>query len=379
VDWLHTETSLLLAVTGLPGCGKTVLSSFLVHTLSEKPDSLLVYSFCDDKITEQRTAHSILRTLILQLLRHKRHGYLPCILPVYNSMGDALLDSLGALWDLLNSMLDITTSQVFCVIDALDECEETSRDFFLDRIQELFTSSEYRAFRLKMIITSRPHVETSWSTWSFASHIRMGDYSSDLEHDVGVVIDDKISKLALLKKISSTEFLDQIRKELRQKSGGVFLWADLVLQSLIRGEVGSSEASVLEYIRTTPNGLDAVYTSLLGNINDKSRAEEGRRMLTWITLCHRPLKLKELEIALAIKEDDDSMVPVNRRKYQNIKYEIESVISPFVKILGEEVHLVHQSAKEFLLSHASQIITVGQQPGCPIQDGHLVLTRACLR
>jgi predicted AAA+ superfamily ATPase len=57
--------SQLLWVSGIPGCGKTVLSAFLINRLkmSEK-NTKVAYFFCDDKEEKQKSVEALLRGLI---------------------------------------------------------------------------------------------------------------------------------------------------------------------------------------------------------------------------------------------------------------------------------------------------------------------------
>jgi hypothetical protein len=75
-NWVVSERSQLLRLEGGPGIGKTVLASFLVEELEKRaqttPHMTFAYYFCDNKDEKRRTAISILRGLILQLLRQHK-------------------------------------------------------------------------------------------------------------------------------------------------------------------------------------------------------------------------------------------------------------------------------------------------------------------
>src|SRR5437016_684496 len=48
-DWFNASQSALLWVSGEPGCGKTVLASFLIDELQTRlPNTTICYFFCDD-------------------------------------------------------------------------------------------------------------------------------------------------------------------------------------------------------------------------------------------------------------------------------------------------------------------------------------------
>jgi Cdc6-like AAA superfamily ATPase len=130
VAWVHGGGRRQFQVTGAPGIGKMVVSTFLVDELGRKakqPLAALAYYFCDYKDYKRSTATAILRGLILQLL--KRHPVLFChFQPDYDVMRKSLFDNLDALWRiLLNMLADSSLREIYILIDALDECEETSR------------------------------------------------------------------------------------------------------------------------------------------------------------------------------------------------------------------------------------------------------------
>jgi hypothetical protein len=70
----QTDDQTIVWIHGGPGCGKSVLSTFLARHLSENPHEtfgkgcLLAYFFCDDKDGRLKTADSILLNLVRQLL-----------------------------------------------------------------------------------------------------------------------------------------------------------------------------------------------------------------------------------------------------------------------------------------------------------------------
>jgi ankyrin repeat domain-containing protein 50 len=382
--WLKDSGFHLLAVSGHPGCGKTVLSGFLIKTLknlvASSTDSFVTYSFCGGGVAAQKTANGILRTLILQFLIHKPSSSLPQVSPFYNTMGKMLFESLDTLWEVFVAVVTAMTGTVFCIIDGLDECEKESRDFIFDKVQELFSSETLPGRSLKMLVTFRPayDIEAIIFPWKFLVRIKMDESPSVLKRDVDAVVEEKVREYCMFRNISESLQL-KIREILQRKANGTFLWVDLVIQGLMRGDIGSSEESIMKHIDGFPDNLEGVYYALFKAI-DRRRIEDARRILTWVTLASKPLTLTELGIALAVRLEDNSIEAVNERKYFSIRLELLRVVGTFVRILGEEVHMVHQSAKEFLLGSGSQIaVQFDQRLWISIPDGHSELAHTCLK
>src|SRR5205807_7291185 len=55
-DWLEKKTSGLLWLSADPGCGKSVIASFLVEQLQRRPGAIVCYFFFKDDSDEQRSA-----------------------------------------------------------------------------------------------------------------------------------------------------------------------------------------------------------------------------------------------------------------------------------------------------------------------------------
>jgi hypothetical protein len=76
LTWSTAEESNVLWVRGEPGCGKTMLSTYLTDHLSlgcVAPVRPQVFSFfCDDKVKSQRGANAILRGILYQILQEYR-------------------------------------------------------------------------------------------------------------------------------------------------------------------------------------------------------------------------------------------------------------------------------------------------------------------
>jgi Cdc6-like AAA superfamily ATPase len=70
--WAEENHQPILWISGCPGCGKSVLSSFLCKeifpNMYKESQLPVAYFFCDDKDERLRTAHAILVDLLDQLL-----------------------------------------------------------------------------------------------------------------------------------------------------------------------------------------------------------------------------------------------------------------------------------------------------------------------
>ncbi len=107
-SWLVADSPQLLWLSGGPGTGKTMISSFLVEELAQLAERsshmILAYYFCDDKDERRRTAIAILRGLLLQLLR-QRPILFTHIQSQFDMSRDRLFTDFHALWRIFISIV----------------------------------------------------------------------------------------------------------------------------------------------------------------------------------------------------------------------------------------------------------------------------------
>ncbi|KAJ5657329.1 uncharacterized protein N7484_000978 [Penicillium longicatenatum] len=134
VLWLH----------GNPGTGKSTMTIYLTEELPKAylntNGEMLAYFFCDSGFDKQKTATSILRGLIHQLVgQHEQ--LLDYLLPIYHKRGAETFKSFDALWEIFTAMAaDQNTGRKYCIIDALDECDRESQNTLLAQLEETFLS-----------------------------------------------------------------------------------------------------------------------------------------------------------------------------------------------------------------------------------------------
>jgi hypothetical protein len=148
--WLDTESGLLW-VSADPGCGKSVLARFLVDEefapRMSSSQKLCYFFFKDDEEVHRSATHA-LHAILHQLLLQDSN-----LLKYFSHHGDLSM-SLDGLWDAFASCAKDT--KIICVLDALDECEEKSREQLLKKVSNYFETGLRRAQNLKIILTSRP-------------------------------------------------------------------------------------------------------------------------------------------------------------------------------------------------------------------------------
>ncbi|CCF44110.1 hypothetical protein CH063_13615, partial [Colletotrichum higginsianum] len=162
VLWLH----------GNPGTGKSTTAIFLTEELSKAftttTQKTVAYFFCDSGFDTRRTATSVVRGLLLQLVQQQPQ-LLDYVLPKYNERGPALFDSFDALWAIfMNVAADKHTGEKYCVVDALDECDRESQATLLQQLKETF-QGQHAPPNVRILVTSRPYPEIRQHLGDFAN------------------------------------------------------------------------------------------------------------------------------------------------------------------------------------------------------------------
>src|SRR5437588_8771698 len=72
-DWLEGGVSGVLWLSADPGCGKSVIASYLVKHLESRPDAIVCYFFFKDDSEEQRSATFALCAVLHQIFKRRPH------------------------------------------------------------------------------------------------------------------------------------------------------------------------------------------------------------------------------------------------------------------------------------------------------------------
>jgi ankyrin repeat protein len=343
-SWLRSHSQLLW-LSGGPGKGKTMLSIFLAEELERtarlSQNTLFLQYFCDNKDPKRNTAVTIIRGLIFQLLQ-LRPNLFDFILPSFKIQKESLFtgSSFETLWRIFETMLrDPVLGTVYCVLDGLDECDEASLVVLLKKFRALFSTefSESSTCHLNLIIVSRDHPDFIPEILSSFSRIRLDpDADREVNNDIHRFIEVKVNELSV-----SRQYPEQLRIRVKEvfynRAEGTFLWVGIAAEALRKYR----NSEVPEALDNFPSGLDELYARILLQIN-VDRRETAAKILRWTVMAIRPLTLSELSVALNVKPS----VGFSR---DEVIRDQASYCGYFLTIKEDEVGLIHQSAKDYLL------------------------------
>ncbi|KAF4455375.1 Vegetative incompatibility protein HET-E-1 [Fusarium austroafricanum] len=339
----ESQATHVLWLYGNPGTGKSTMAIFLTEELSAAfsgtDGKTLAYFFCDSGYDMRKTATSIIRGLLFQLVRQNRQLLDYYLLPKYKERGAELFKSFDALWAIfMDAAADQATGRKYCIIDALDECDRESQDILLRQLRETFQSRNVPP-HIRILITSRPYPEIREFLEEFANK-NLASFP-EAKGDIGRCIEERIAGLAKRKGYTN-KVQRQVSEVLEDKADGTFLWVGLACEEL--ENVPSRKA--IQVLQDMPKGLHSLYKKLLDTAIEYSDPMDGcpiQRILSFVAVCLRPLSVLELSEACQLHQDEEDVET-------RIQFTHDQIASCrlMVIIQDEKVLLLHQSVKDFL-------------------------------
>ncbi|KAF2786863.1 hypothetical protein K505DRAFT_258984 [Melanomma pulvis-pyrius CBS 109.77] len=209
VGWLSSQSSDCLSCFGIPGSGKSVLSASTIDYLIElsQPSSVVCYYYCDYADPLSLDASRLIATIIKQVLVH-----LP--LDHFNDAFDCPFEtdrptpSHSKCQEFLLRLFENFT-EVFIVLDGIDELAQYSQSIVLNMVNDLLHSSRTR---VKVFVTSR--CEECLIRESLESY-RVIDLGTDhLQADVELFVTRKLESTILSQRLDFSDSL--LKREIIQ-------------------------------------------------------------------------------------------------------------------------------------------------------------------
>lgn len=336
--WRDDDQSRLLWIIGDPGKGKTMLLCGIIDELIKSASNTtnISFFFCQATHAHINSATSILRGLIYMLVKQQ-----PLLIShLRESYGDGKerfegVNAWVALSEVFCKILEDSRLQnTYLIIDALDECV-VDLSLFLDLIIEKSSANSH----IKWIVSSRnwPSIDERLGAATQKVSLCLELNKDTISAAVGTYIRHKVTRLADQKKYDS-KMRAAVQCHLLSNANDTFLWVALVCEEL----KGTSRRHTLSKLNGFPLGLDDLYKRMMDQIRHSEDAEICQSILAVVSTAYRPLTLDELTAFVDLPDNDEE--------------EIIALCGSFLTLHERIIHLVHQSAKDFLLSQASNAI-----------------------
>ncbi|RSL48629.1 hypothetical protein CEP54_012835, partial [Fusarium duplospermum] len=301
-SWKSTSGETLFC-PGIPGAGKTILSSIVVEELmKEFQDDMSVcvaYIYFNYQHQENQTVDQIFQSLLRQLVA--RQSDIPAAVEeLYREQtkwGSKL--TFEEVCDLIHSLSSLY-SRVFIIIDALDECtlRDGRRNTLLSEFMKLQT-----VLSVNFMCTSRPIPDIeAWFHKAISVEVRANEY------DVRKYLDGQFGRLPGFV-ARSPELQEQVKRQIVQVVDGMFLLAHLHLESLMYKRTPKALRTALEGLPRGSTAYDDTYKQTMIRIQKQfpDQAELAMDVLQWIVCSKSPLTVSELQHALAVEAGEEDL------------------------------------------------------------------------
>ena len=307
IFWIH----------GLPGSGKSTLLKTVLGRISETSTSasrrqrtLVASFFYNDDIGEKaETSHKVMLLSLLYQMLQQEHSLIQIF-----SARKMNINVRAWEWSTMEELFrDLCNWSIFPItiylgIDALNESDVEAPDFTRKNILDLFaTLAKSKQARViwKIIITTRD-LEIPLPSLDDSSSIRLHEQNKDdLKRVInrGIrAVQDKVDSLSLRCPLPLSKF----KNDVRENSGGVILWAKLVLEMVEKELTTMSKNDFVDLSRHLdglPKGLEKLeklYIKMVELLRAKNNITESKEWLHWGALANRNLKVNEFIDALSL-------------------------------------------------------------------------------
>ncbi|KAE8376954.1 hypothetical protein BDV26DRAFT_305203 [Aspergillus bertholletiae] len=354
----NDNTPGLLWVSADPGCGKSVLTRYLVDKLLlNTADRTVCYFFFKDDFEDQKSATKALSVLLRQLFISQPHLLQDTILDKLETDGDKLVQSFSELWDILRSAsVNPRAGEIICILDALDECQDGDRKQLTNAVKEFYLGP-YKNRKLKFLITSRPYDHIRRDFWELENKLPTIHLSGDGEEEVkdisreiSLVIKKRVEVISDQRSLELDE-RDMLTQQLTAVENRTYLWVTLTLD-VLENIPGFTKGNIRRVVRDLPTTVDSAYEKILNRSPDKDKA---KTLLHIITAAMRPLSLEEVSLALAIDAGHQSLAAIHEDMEPKDRFRktLRDLCGLLVVVIDDKVYLLHQTVKEFLVRNNS--------------------------
>ncbi|KAM7184801.1 hypothetical protein V8F33_012800, partial [Rhypophila sp. PSN 637] len=377
-NWQQSNTAGLLWVSANPGCGKSVLAKYLADDVLRSTDTRTTcYFFFKDGFDDQKSSTTALCCILRQIFKQRPGCFSDQILRKLEE--DKRVEkgetkpptSFRDLWDLfMVAAGNHKTGEIVCIIDALDECEESGRNQLIDAISNFHSHATPRTSILKFLLTSRRYQSI---TREFSRHLERKlptihlsgespEERRDISREIDLVVRNRVAddggRLGL-----TQEEQNVLREELTRVPNHTYLWVYLIFDIINKSTIDRAE-DIRSLASTIPKTVDAAYDRILSKSPDIERA---RKILHIIVAAAKPLTLQEMDLALAIGPKHrlfGDLKPVPETRFRE---NIRQHCGLFVVVVDSKIYLLHQTAREFLVPSLSPTLPVFPLRGPKLQ------------
>ena len=314
--WMSRE-AVILWIFGGPGSGKSFLSTRLIQLLREAGagEDPVAYFFVKENNENLRDANILLKTLAWQIVgqdaEFQRHAMAVCRERSRTITAELTWENLFLGY--YNSP-DSSQNQraVTIVIDGLDEATAETRQAILGLMKDLVLSSARNVSKtgqsgIRLAVIGRGSLRSDMDFKRLEKNFFIEVSRHKNRDDIESYIRQRLGELEILQEMRkmkpgglkrANKEGSKILKRVAEGADGVFLWAKLLLDSLVKKDLPQIEA----ILASPPTTLDEMIWSVFDRLARDEELDQVvlRKMLMFMTHARRPLLFGELDIVTSL-------------------------------------------------------------------------------
>ncbi|KAH7130033.1 hypothetical protein B0J11DRAFT_482274, partial [Dendryphion nanum] len=327
-----------LWLSGIPGAGKTVLSSLVIQecmarTTSERP---VGFFYCDYKSSDSHRLTNIIGALASQLAlqNEKCFSLLKAYFDQLHPRNQLKQESDGEKLAILLREMSNILEDVRIIVDGVDECGDDA-----GKVSRTLKSIAFRHDTISLAIFSRDEVDIREEFEPpMCEHIEIAAHTKDVEHYVRTEIETRVEKKQL--RLKSADLKDEIIKQLTSRANGMFRWVSCQLDHLC---TLPNDAARRRALTQLPETLYETYDRILMRI-PKDAVAQMTNALRWITYAELPLFIEQLVEIVSVNEGDEEL---NLEAIPDV-YDILRCCGSLIRKDNGTLQLAHFTVQEFL-------------------------------
>ncbi|KAH7122392.1 hypothetical protein B0J11DRAFT_581097 [Dendryphion nanum] len=342
-SWLKSDHGMLFC-PGMPGAGKTMLTSLVVDDLTRRyendPSFGVAYLYCNFRRQDDQKPENLLANLLKQLVSDTDSLKL-----IKNWHGKRQQPSQDDIARTLRSVASLYSS-VFILVDALDELQAMHgyRGRFLSDLVSLSNEP-----RVKVFATSR-FIPDITEVFQRSSSLEIRASKEDVEK----YLNGRIEDMSVIGR--KPQLRGDVTSIISEAVNGMFILARIYLDLLDDKTTPKAIRSALKVFQKRTQGsteaekvevLNIAYQDAMERINSQKTGLKtlALQVLAWITCAKRPVSQFEVQHALAVEPDDTELDEDN---LPDIK-DMVDVCAGLVTIDRESntIRLVHYTTQEY--------------------------------
>jgi len=263
-------------------------------------------------------------------------------------MDTAMVEDLDTLWDILVSVVsDQELPNLICTLDGLDELDSGSQRDLLERLNKLYSQKDLQAQPfVKFLGLSKPEnlIKTCFNRNTATVRLKGEDKAYAISKDVELVVQNHMDEIKT--QGVPHNVLVELQQALVHRADRTFLWTSLIINLLKDAAMDGASGKELKELVVSNRGIGNVYAVLLS----RSTNNDGlNKLLQIILAARRPLTLQELNVALVISPQQTTFQELESELKSPMENYIKATSGHFIRIVHNQVYLVHQTARDFLL------------------------------